>query len=863
MNSSPLISNNNINNRQQYCKGCEKNLPLNLFISNEKSFRTCETCCTQNKVVQQKKSKKNDDQMFIDFPNFIDFIAEKFENIANNDEDQENNNTKEFKVSCILNISTLTGNSKERAGHIVEIISDVDEYIWVYQSKYNLKKSKKVTYYYYCSQRDCLSKEPKKNSEINKQRDRQQYCKGCEKNLPLNLFISNEKSFRTCETCCTQNKVVQQKKSKKNDDQMFIDFPNFIDFIAEKFENIANNDEDQENNNTKEFKVSCILNISTLTGNSKERAGHIVEIISDVDEYIWVYQSKYNLKKSKKVTYYYYCSQRDCLSKEPKKNSEINKQQIEHHLYSVQENVVIFPDVKNFILENIDLLPREIYKRLIETGLNINICQKQIHFWWTELGKSKYKYDDDAFLSAQKWLKEKSYEIIFQKETPKAIGFLTNLWNLLLNFQFKIHEIGVDTTLHAEVDGMGFPLAYLFLENNGNCDNGIRTGTLIDFFEQLKNRGLEPEFFVTDKDFTQISAAQFVWKNIKIQLCLWHIKKAVEARLANNKKLQQINYNGVAAQQLFPFINLLFRPTLSKDKISFCPKELHLSVWKLMNKHLHQHPLIPTNDVYLWNEWYSQERWALWFRAGCENKISILKTNMFVEAHWKVLKRDFLYKFFRPRLNLVIFIIMEKVIPHQKRKFEQVFLVKREKADWRKPFKKEWKDLAKRPLNEDKYLTNTLYWICSCSFFFTNHFFICKHLVQQKGIVDVPFFDQIHHCYEYPFLNTLFQINNSNQFLQITSNIETIENEKLKIIEKENLENEECEELYNHLIDTMEKSLEILKDQQSKKNFKWIKGVEKNFIPIQKMLSEITLYKCRRVMFRTFKDHSCNTMFFN
>ncbi|RHZ75509.1 hypothetical protein Glove_213g137 [Diversispora epigaea] len=255
-----------------------------------------------------------------------------------------------------------------------------------------------------------------------------------------------------------------------------------------------------------------------------------------------------------------------------------------------------------------------------------------------------------------------------------------------------------------------------------------------------------------------------------------------------------------------------------------------------MNKHLHQHPLIPTNDgqflsssfiwtnavqeiynfcqqysllwlwVYLWNEWY--------------------------KAYWKVLKRDFLYKFFRPRLDLVVFIIMEKVISHQKRKFEQVFLVKQKKAD-------------------------------CCSFFFTNCFFICKHLVQQKGIVDVPFFDQIHRCYEYPFLNTLFQINNSNQFLQITSNIETIENEKLKVIEKENLENEECEELYNHLIDTMEKSLEILKDQQSKKNFKWIKGVEKNFIPIQKMLLEITLYKRRRVMPRTFKDHSCNTMFFN
>jgi hypothetical protein len=41
---------------------------------------------------------------------------------------------------------------------------------------------------------------------------------------------------------------------------------------------------------------------------------------------------------------------------------------------------------------------------------------------------------------------EKSYQIIFQKESPKALGFLTELWNTLKNYQFKIREIGVDAT---------------------------------------------------------------------------------------------------------------------------------------------------------------------------------------------------------------------------------------------------------------------------------------------------------------------------------------------------------------------------------------------------------------------------------
>lgn len=57
---------------------------------------------------------------------------------------------------------------------------------------------------------------------------------------------------------------------------------------------------------------------------------------------------------------------------------------------------------------------------------------------------------------------------------------------------------------------------------------------------------------------------------------------------------------------------------------------------------------------------------------------------MFVESHWEVLKRDFLYKFFRSRLDLVVFVITEQVIPHNQRKFEQIFVVKREKADWRR-----------------------------------------------------------------------------------------------------------------------------------------------------------------------------------
>ena len=57
-------------------------------------------------------------------------------------------------------------------------------------------------------------------------------------------------------------------------------------------------------------------------------------------------------------------------------NSILFNIEIHHTLHPSQPNTSISDEIKNFILENIDLLPREIYKRLVERGLDINIRQK-------------------------------------------------------------------------------------------------------------------------------------------------------------------------------------------------------------------------------------------------------------------------------------------------------------------------------------------------------------------------------------------------------------------------------------------------------------------------------------------------------
>jgi len=72
--------------------------------------------------------------------------------------------------------------------------------------------------------------------------------------------------------------------------------------------------------------------------------------------------------------------------------------------------------------------------------------------------------------------------------------------------------------------------------------------------------------------------------------------------------------------------------------------------------------------------------------------------------------------------------------------------------------------------------------------------------------VDPFFFDEVYRHHQYPFISTTpFQIINFKQFtshtLQITPALEVVEEENLQV----------CKEIYERLIDTTEKVLEILK----------------------------------------------------
>jgi len=81
----------------------------------------------------------------------------------------------------------------------------------------------------------------------------------------------------------------------------------------------------------------------------------------------------------------------ECLKITICEESALSDIEIQHILHPIRPYASISSEIKCYILDNIDLLPWEIYKRLVENGLSINIRQKQIHFWWTELDRNRYK----------------------------------------------------------------------------------------------------------------------------------------------------------------------------------------------------------------------------------------------------------------------------------------------------------------------------------------------------------------------------------------------------------------------------------------------------------------------------------------
>ncbi|RDH27526.1 hypothetical protein BDQ94DRAFT_184479 [Aspergillus welwitschiae] len=162
--------------------------------------------------------------------------------------------------------------------------------------------------------------------------------------------------------------------------------------------------------------------------------------------------------------------------------------------------------------------------------------------------------------------------------------------------------------------------------------------------------------------------------------------------------------------------------------------------------------------AYLYINWYCPEQWKLWARAADPSDIPVVKTSMIVESHWRTLKHDYLHRFNRPRVDLVVWVLTSRVLPDAVHRMTAIssgqFRVF--KARWREAFKKQWRRESCKAVHLDKlkeYHTNPANWVCACKSFLHSRFLLCKHIVRCFESPSPGFFETVSRQTTYPFWN--------------------------------------------------------------------------------------------------------------
>jgi hypothetical protein len=83
---------------------------------------------------------------------------------------------------------------------------------------------------------------------------------------------------------------------------------------------------------------------------------------------------------------------------------------------------------------------------------------------------------------------------------------------------------------------VSIPLSYLLLNTSRVAAAGKRTERIAQWFQSLREAGLQPRWILTDKDLAEVTASQVVWPNANHQLCHWHALRSIEKRLKQKSK---------------------------------------------------------------------------------------------------------------------------------------------------------------------------------------------------------------------------------------------------------------------------------------------------------------------------------------
>lgn len=149
---------------------------------------------------------------------------------------------------------------------------------------------------------------------------------------------------------------------------------------------------------------------------------------------------------------------------------------------------------------------------------------------------------------------------------------------------------------------------------------------------------------------------------------------------------------------------------MNADEIyEFCVEEMYLLCY--------EHNL-PDAWTYLYDQWYSPDSWRQWAHSGVPGRIPVGNTTMLMEAHWKVLKRNHMYHYNRARLNLLVYVMMNRHSHDLILKFHNFVVHRREPGSWERGFAAAWREARRKrrenPTTDTVYQPSIERWVCGC-----------------------------------------------------------------------------------------------------------------------------------------------------
>lgn len=624
--------------------------------------------------------------------------------------------------------------------------------------------------------------------------------------------------------------------------------------------------------------------------------------------------------------------------------------------------------------------PSQIYRDLMASGLpgSPSVAQYQVYYRWQQGNASSWRRDADQLQSAKMLLTEPwaaaqcDHEILISGNLRGLALFVRASMSSL---RLEVRELAMDATsgtnnagmnlfaVLAEVDGIGVPIAYCFVDviasNDGvkRADPGALIHILEQFLQRVRQACFNPTFFGTDKDASEIAAVKLVWPETTLQLCYWHAKRAINTKLKDSTTYKtQDQYSPADALKLVPELEICWgslptrRPNgdhrygrcecpsratkfNENGRVEKMSTEEKDTVIQMFCRHFNYHSLIPdrngtfrsaeeihrecTSEMYFWCKargffrlwaylfvnWYRHGQWELWARSSNATEIPVLKTTMIVESHWRRLKHDFLHRFNRPRIDLVVWILLTRVIPDVIARMRAVRSGDHRigRAHWRKSLKRQWKALEGKIIDPDnikRYHTDPLKWVCACEAFLQSRFLICKHLVHCISPFASPldFFRNVERRRTWPFwehdqlvILPQFRVHNSTDGVAAQSDDSDLisiadssdaesEASKDPELEEETLSEDEPDEevdkqsedeaddsldLEDFLV-TMQSAMEIAREQHQKGNRAFVDKFMASNIANRILVEEVNRKRNRRSMNPTWGKY-CHpaTMYWN